>query len=170
MFAGRTARSWGPAPLSGLQLANDAYSYDHLYARLGARRLQLSTVLARLDDDTLAGDTIAHRFFAIHRLSAQVKGVDLALTESVVYGGPARGLDPAYANPLNLFQLSQYNESGNGNVSYGADLSWPTRRGVLGAQLLVDDLQIDTCDSGCNEPASWGATGFLERSDRACPR
>ena len=162
IFAGRTRRSWGPPSLSGLQLGSDPYSYDHLYARLGTRRLQLSTVLARLDDDTLAGDTIAQRHFAIHRLSARVKGVDLALTESVVYGGPARGLDPAYANPLTLFNLSQYNESGDGNVSYGADLSWPTRAGVYGAQLLVDDVQIDTCDSACNEPASWGATLTLD--------
>ena len=162
LFAGRTARSWGPPALSGLQLGSDAYSYDHLYARLGTPRLQLSTILARLDDDTLTNDTIAQRHFAIHRLSARVKGVDLALTESVVYGGRGRGLDPAYANPLNLFNLSQYNESGDGNVSYGADVSWSTRAGIYGAQLLVDDVQIDTCDSACDEPASWGATLTLD--------
>lgn len=162
LFAGRTSRSWGPVPLSGLQLGNDAYSYDHLYARLGARRLTISTLLARLDDDTLAGGTIARRHFAIHRLSARVKGLDLALTESVVYGGPSRGIDPAYANPLNLFNLSQYNEAGDGNVSYGADLSWRTRAGVLGAQLLVDDVQIDRCGAACREPASWGTTLTLE--------
>jgi len=61
---GRVGRSWGPIGFSGLQLGNDAYTYDHLYARLGTDRIHLSTVIARLDNYVLSPGVESSRYFS----------------------------------------------------------------------------------------------------------
>ena len=162
LFFGRVARSWGPTPLDGLQLGAAPYTYDHLHGRLGTERLHLATVVARLDREIVSPDSVAERWMAVHRLAGRLGALELAMSEMMVWGGVARGLEWAYLNPLNFYDLSQYNETGDGNVSFAFDAAWRTRRGTLAAQLLLDDFQIDECDTACNEPASYGATIALE--------
>ena len=162
IFFGRVARTLGPAPLTGLQLGATPYTYDHLHGRLGSHRLHLSTVVARLDREIVSPDSVAERWMAVHRLAGRVGAVELAMSEMMVWGGVARGLEFAYLNPLNFYDLSQYNETGDGNVSFAFDAAWRTRRGTLGAQLLLDDFQIDECDTACDEPPSYGVTVTLE--------
>ena len=164
LFAGRQSRSWGPSPLSGLQLGDAAYSWDHFAGTLGTDRLRFTSVLARLDPYAAGADSGQYeRHLAMHRLQARFGGVEVALAEGVLYGGVGRGTELAYANPLSLYQLAQYNETRDGNVSYTADVAWRTgRAGVLTAQLLVDDLQIDRCSTTCEEPASLGWTMAAE--------
>jgi hypothetical protein len=160
IFLGRQGRNWGPSPLVGLQLGPYAYSYDHVYARLGPERLHLSTAVARLDDDGEGPDpfspTLVQRYLAIHRLAWRWRRLEAAVAEAVLYGGPGRGFELAFANPLNVFMLAQYNEGKGGNVSYGFDLAYRSSRGVYAGQLLYDDFQIDRCDPACNEPPSYG--------------
>ena len=163
LFLGRTARSWGPWPADGLQLGGYAYSWDHVAATLGTDRLRLTTIVARLDRYRAAPDTLFERHLAMHRLAARIGSVEIGVSEAVVYGGAGRGTELAYANPLSLYQLAQYNETEDGNVSYAADVAWRAgRAGVLMAQLLVDDLQVDRCSPGCEEPASLGWTVSAE--------
>lgn len=161
-FVGRTARNLGPWTHPGLQIGGYAYSWDHLQARLGGDRIALSSMVARLEPYRSGGatDTLWYeRHFAMHRLSGRWRDVDLAASEAVVYGGIGRGTELAYANPLTLYQLAQYNETRDGNVNYALDVAWrPGRRGAYAAQLLVDDFQIDRCSPACAEPASWGLT------------
>lgn len=160
IFLGRQPRSWGPWPLDGLQLGPYANSWDHLAATLGTRAVSLTGVVARLDAYAGGGDSGSYeRHLALHRLRVRRGGFELALAEGVIYGGPGRGAELAYVNPLGLYQLAQYNETADGNVSYTADVVWRTRRaGSVAAQLLVDDLQIDRCSPSCAEPASLGLT------------
>ena len=162
LFFGRVARSWGPYPLTGLQLGASPYTYDHLYGRFGNGHLWLSTLVTRLDPDSIAPDSIAQRWLAVHRLAARVGPVEAALSEAMLYGGVGRGLELAYLNPLNGYDLSQYNETNQGNVSFALDVAWRSRRGVLGAQLFLDDFQVDRCDTNCDEPPSYGLTLTLE--------
>lgn len=157
--AGRLARNWGPPQLQGMQLSNYADSYDHVQLRLGVDRLHLTTIAARLDDIRVATDTVAQRYFTIHRLAARWRQLELAASEAVVYGGPARGFQPGLANPVALYDLAQYDEKQSLNASYGLDVALRTSgRGLYSAQLLVDDFQLDRCGAVCTEPASLGGT------------
>ena len=152
--AGRVARSWALPGQLGLTLSNGAYSYDHLYLRLGTDRLHLSSVVARLDDERLnfTTDTMAQRYFTAHRLGATIGALELGISESVVYGGVARGFQPSLSNPVAPLFLAQYSDGDPINVAFGADALWRGGRGtMLGAQIFADDFQIDRCDL-CGEP------------------
>ncbi len=152
--AGRIGRSWALPGQLGLMLSNGAYSYDHLYLRLGTDRLHLSSVMARLDDERLnfTTDTLAQRYFSTHRLGVQLGGVELGVSESVVYGGVGTGFKPSLSNPFSPAFVAQYSDGEKINVAFGADALWRGQSGLmLGAQLFVDDFQIDACDL-CSEP------------------
>ncbi|MCC7053635.1 MAG: hypothetical protein IT355_10230 [Gemmatimonadaceae bacterium] len=151
---GRVGRSWALPGQLGLMLSNGAYSYDHLYVRLGTDRAHLSSVVARLDDERLnfTTDTMAQRYFAAHRLGLQLGRFEFGVSESVLYGGVARGFQPSLSNPAAPVFLAQYSDGDPINVGFGADVLWKSRRGVmLGAQVFADDFQIDRCDL-CGEP------------------
>ena len=153
--AGRVGRSWGLPGQLGLMLSNGAYSYDHLYVRLGGKRVHLASVIARLDDERLnfTTDTLAQRYFTAHRLGANIGAFEFGISESAVHGGVGRSFDPTLANPAAPLFLSQYSDGKAFNVGFGADLLWRGPRGVmLGGQLFADDFQIDRCDL-CGEPA-----------------
>ena len=163
LVTGRVARSWGPAPLDGLQVGSYADSYDHLYFRLGVSGLSLTSIVARLDDMAIGTDSVAQRYFTAHRLGLRWRGLDVAATEAIIYGGPARGFEPALANPASLLNLAQYTDHQSLNVSYGLDVAWRTAgRGLYGAQFLLDDFQVDNCGTNCTEPSSIGLTLLAE--------
>lgn len=156
--AGRVARNLGPATMQGLQIGHNAYTYDHVFARLGSRRFHLVTMVASLDAMHL-GDSVANRYMALHRISGRWGGLEVALSEAMLYGGVGRRFEPGYLNPLNLYQLTQYNEDASGNVSYGIEASWRASGGMsISGQVLIDDFQIDDCTPGCEEPSSYGLT------------
>ena len=164
LAAGRTGRRWAPGGVQGLQVGDYTYSYDHLYARLGGDRVHLSSIVARLDDQRQgSGDSVAQRYFTAHRLAGRFGRFELGLTESIIYGGVDRGFDPALASPTNVYSVSQYAENRTINVLYGADFAWrPRWVGQIGAQFMLDDVQIDDCGRNCNEPPSYGVTVSVE--------
>jgi hypothetical protein len=158
LFFGRQLRNWGPPALDGLLLGSYAYSYDHLYGRLGSDRIALTALVSRLDDLFDDQGESLRRFFVIHRLVFRVGGFEGALTESMVYGGIGESFRLNYLNPLNELQLSQYNERTAGNLALGIDVSSRSRFGVFSAQGLLDDAQVDKCTPRCKEPPSYGFT------------
>ena len=156
--AGRVARNFGPATMQGLQIGHYAYTWDHVFARLGSRRFHLVTMLASLDAMPV-GDEEANRYMAFHRVSGRWGGLEIALSEAMSFGGVGRRFEAGFLNPLNLYQLTQYNEDAHGNVSYGLEAAWRSAGAMrLSAQLLIDDFQIDDCTPNCEEPSSYGLT------------
>jgi hypothetical protein len=156
---GRVARSWGPVGFSGLQLGSDAYTYDHLYSRFGTERIHLSTVIAKLDNYVLSPGVESSRYFSTHRLAFKRGSWEGGLSESFLYSGVGRGLEFSLVNPFNVYALSWRNEKTDGNLSFGGDVAWHSRKiGSYSAQLLIDDIQIDRCDTVCHEPSSYGFT------------
>ncbi|HVF39506.1 MAG TPA: hypothetical protein VM939_06360, partial [Gemmatimonadaceae bacterium] len=155
---GRVARSWGPTSLSGLQLGDDAYTYDHLFARAGTERINVSTVIARLDNYALEPGLELSRYFSIHRLALRRGRFEGALSEAFVYSGVRRGLEFSLVNPFNVYGLSWRNERIDGNLNFGGELSYRSRFGTFAGHVLLDDIQIDECDTVCNEPSSYGVT------------
>ena len=141
-------------------VSNGAYTYDHVYLRIGTDKLHLSSVVARLDDEMVnfATDTMAQRFFTAHRLGGKIGSFEAGISESVIYGGIARGFQLNLSNPVSPVFLSQYSDGDKINVAFGADALWRASNGVmLGGQIYVDDFQIDKC-SLCGEPPGIGVT------------
>ena len=167
---GRVGRNWGPPTLYGLQLGNYAYTYDHLYGRIGTDKLHFSTVFARLDSYQDASGAVSQRYFSIHRLAVRRASWEIALTESYLYSGVGRGLEPAFVNPFNIYALSWRNEAQDGNLGLGGEVAFRSRLGTLAAHVFVDDLQIDRCDPNCQEPSSYAlavaAEGLPLRGDQ----
>ena len=157
---GRVGRSWALPGQLGLTVSNGAYTYDHLNLRIGSDKVHLSTVIARLDDERLnfTTDTLAQRYFTAHRLGFALGSVEAGISESVIYGGVGRGFSPTLANPAAPLFVAQYSDAQTMNVAFGADLLWRARSGVrLGAQVHVDDFQIDRCEL-CGEPPGVAVT------------
>ncbi len=157
---GRVGRSWGLPGQLGLMVSNGAYTYDHAFLRIGTDKLHLSSVIARLDDERLNffTDTLAQRYFTAHRLALKAGNVEAGISESVIYGGVARGFQPNLANPVSPAFLAQYSDGDKINVAFGADALWRARNGVMVAgQIYLDDFQIDKCEL-CGEPPGIGVT------------
>ncbi|HUQ48626.1 MAG TPA: hypothetical protein VM053_10320 [Gemmatimonadaceae bacterium] len=160
---GRLGRNWGPIGFSGLELGDDSYTYDHLYGRVGTDKFHITTVLARLENYVTSPGVESHRYFSVHRLGVHRGRFEAGLSEGYLYTGPNRGLEFSLLNPLNVFGLSWRNERTDGNLNFGADASWRTKTaGTYSAELLLDDIQIDRCDSICHEPSSYGMTFSAE--------
>ncbi len=157
---GRVGRNWGPPTLYGLMLGNYAYTYDHLYARIGTDRIHWSTVITRLDDSTNTAGPAIERYFSIHRLAVQWKNLELAASESYVYAGAGRGFEPSLVNPFNVYALSWRSENQEGNLGLGGEFALRTDRlGTFAGQLFIDDLQIDhSCNPACKQPSSYALT------------
>jgi len=160
LMLGRVGRNWGPPTQYGLMLGNYAYTYDHLYARIGSDRIHWSTVITRLDDSIPATGPAIERYFSIHRLAVKWRNLELAGTESYVYAGAGRGFEPSLVNPLNIYGLSWRNENQEGNFGLGGEIAIRTgNAGVFAGQLFIDDLQIDrSCNPACKQPSSYGLT------------
>ena len=160
---GRVGRSWGPIGMAGLQLGNDSYTYDHLFARIGTEKIHLETVIAKLENYILSPGVESSRYFSTHRLAFKRGAFEGGLSESFLYSGVGRGLEFSLVNPFNVYSLSWRNERTDGNLSFGGDLAWRSRRlGNYSVQVLMDDIQIDRCDSVCREPSSYGFTFTAE--------
>lgn len=160
---GRVSRSWGPIGFSGLQLGSDAYTYDHLYSRFGIEKIHLSTVITRLENYVLSPGVESSRYFSTHRLAFNRGRFEGGLSESFVYSGVGRGMEFSLVNPFNVYALSWRNERTDGNLSFGGDIAYRSGKfGTYSAQVLVDDIQIDRCDSVCREPSAYGFTATAE--------
>ena len=164
LMLGRVGRNWGPPTQYGLMLGNYAYTYDHLYARIGSDRIHWSTVITRLDDSVPTTGPAIERYFSIHRIAVQWRNLELAGTESYVYAGAGRGFEPALVNPLNVYALSWRNEKQEGNLGLGGEFALRTEStGIFSGQVFLDDLQIDrTCNPACKQPSSYGLTFSAE--------
>lgn len=163
LLFGRTDRNWGPALFDGLLLSPSVYARDMLAGTLRIAPLALTSVAERLDDFPNPADSTeapVNRYFFAHRLTVRAsRGVWVAFTEAGVYGGPGRGIEPAFHAPLNLALLSEYNDLLEVNVLLGADLQARLGRGLtLSAGGMLDDIQVDRGTTRDRRPTSYGAT------------
>ena len=161
---GRVGRNWGPPALYGLMLGNYAYTYDHLYVRIGGDHIHWSAVISRLDDSVPPAGPAIERYFSIHRLAVKWRNLELAGSESYLYSGAGRGFEPSLVNPLNVYALSWRNEKEEGNLGLGGEIALRTEsRGIYSGQVFIDDLQIDrSCNPNCKQPSSYALTATAE--------
>lgn len=161
VFLGRMGRNWGTPQMDGLVVGNAAYSYDHLYVKLGVPSLRLSSVITRLDNQVRVRPTAidsANRFFSAHQLAVRLGNFEASVSEAVIYGGRNETLQPAYANPVVPYILTQTLEKIPGNILFGLDLAYRSRFGNFNAQGTLDDVAKDRCGPPCTKPNSYAFT------------
>jgi len=159
LFFGSLDRNWGPPALEGLLVSPSPYSYDHLALSLGTRRVQLQGIVTELNDLNDTAVTPTHRFFVAHRLLWRPSdATTLGFWEGSIAAGPARTLEPWFANILNVGLLVEYDRKIKVNSLLGVDFEARLRGVKLFAQALLDDIQIDRSAASDSEPPSYGVT------------
>src|SRR2546422_3684477 len=160
-------RNRGPTAPEGLSVSPSPYSYDHLALSLGTRRLQVQGIVTELDDRADTSGAPIHRFFVAHRLLWRPSEVTtLGFWEGAIAAGPARTLEPWFANILNVGLLVEYDRNVKVNSLLGVDFESRLHGVKLFAQALLDDIQIDRQAPSDSEPPSYGFTQIGRASCR----
>ncbi len=133
---GRLDRQWGPAGTDGFLRSANPYSLDELSYRFGTDRVFLIGTIAGPTD--FGADTA--RYVSMHRLEFRPSDrLVLAVSESVVYGGPGGRFQFALANPVSIWQIALDDAEIPHNKLGQADVWWQASRGVvLTGSLLAD--------------------------------
>jgi hypothetical protein len=162
MSFGRGWASWLGEGTESLALSANGPLMDRLELGMRWRVAEVRAIAGTVNDVTLtvAEDSLAdgtpntrfRRWLYGHVLTIKpTPGLELTLGETVLASRTTRGFDLAYANPLMAYIITQ-NDTGrvgsdtrdNLVVFGGARMS--VGRGHLGAELTVDDVQIDKAD------------------------
>ena len=145
---GRLDRQWGPAGTDGFLRSANPYSEDELSYRFGTDRVFLIGSIAGPSD--FGADTA--RYVSMHRLEVRPSDrLVLAVSESVVYGGPGGRFQFALANPVSIWQIALDDAETPHNKLGQADVWWRASRGiVLTGSLLADatNLEGSCCQMG----------------------
>jgi hypothetical protein len=131
---GRDYLGWGARRGEELLVSDSGLSLDALQLRLRLGRFRLSSAAAQLSAER-------DRFYAAHRLEAEIGPVQLGVHEAVVYRSPHP--DATYLFPISFYYGNQFNERADDNVLLGGDLEWAGPWGLLDGELLVDDFIYD---------------------------
>lgn len=111
--------------------------------------------------------TDQQRYISAHSLSFRpLRGLSFSLREAVIYGGPGRRFEPAYAVPLLWYHGYQLNSGIDDNtfVSLGFDYRHAGKLWAYG-EVLIDDFQIEKETRGDYEPDQIGFLIGVETFD-----
>lgn len=163
---GRDFLQWGQGHDASLLISDYARPLDQFYAGLKLKHLRLQYVAARLNPMALPDSLqsfyrreFADRYFSAVRLEwlPTPSLLKLAVTQTVLYGGPERGFEWYYLNPLTIFHGEQLNEERKGNTALAFDAVLRPAKGVeFYGQLLLDDHQIEDTRNDDREPTEYG--------------
>jgi hypothetical protein len=176
LLVGRDHLRWGPGREDVLLLSDQIPPFDmiRMEGKVGACKLVwFATVLDQTYVPPVWGDFRAdhgfwaNRYLSGHRLDVKLKGgVEMGVSEVVVYGGENRLPELYYLNPLLPYYGEQFNRNTDDNLLWSLDFSLSTfKNKELYAELLIDDFQYDFKSEpnqtgfqlGLNfaEPAGW---------------
>jgi hypothetical protein len=144
LIYGEGDQNWGPVGLPGIGLSDYGYPHPRFGLEIGTGRFRLSAQAATLADQTDTAGRAVHRYFFAHRIDARLsRRFNLGLWETVVLGGPERGFDARYRNPVSLLLLAnEYGLGDRGNLLLGVDVAWKLgQRTTLQGQFALDDFQ-----------------------------
>ncbi len=154
LLVGRQTLKWGPSPKVSLLLGDNPPPFDQIQLGFNVGAIRFLSLSAPLD--CLEG---ARRYLSAHRIEVRPKrGLDIGLSEVVVYGGERRHLELYYLNPLTIYYAEQFNRRRDDNILLGGDFSWYLPWGRIYGELLVDDFQYDFY----SEPHELGVCGGVD--------
>jgi len=115
------------------------FNYENIFAELTARR-SISGV------DSL----YPKKYLAFHHLSFDVTdNFNIGVFESEVSGGPGRGLELQYLNPIIFYRAIEQNVGSTDNALLGLDFKWNIKhRGQLYGQLVLDEFKLSEVRAG----------------------
>ncbi|MGH7493262.1 MAG: capsule assembly Wzi family protein [bacterium] len=163
---GRDFLRWGRGYDATLLVSDASRPLDQFYAGVSLKHLRFYYVAAKLNPTALEDSLrafyrrdFAERYFSAVRVEwlPDPELLKLAVTQMVLYGGPDRGFEWYYLNPLALFHGEQVNEARKGNTSLAFD--WvlrPRDRMELYGQFFLDDHQIEQTRIDDREPTEFG--------------
>jgi len=151
LLLGRDHIQWGPGNRDVLLLSGQIPPFNMIKAESKFGSFKLIWFATVLDQIYIPPELYrisgywAKRYLSGHRLNLKLKaGLEMGLSEMVLYGGNNRNLEPYYINPLLPYYGEQYNRDIDDNVLWSWDLSitWFKNKEFY-FELLVDDFQYD---------------------------
>jgi hypothetical protein len=113
------------------------FNYQNLFAELTAQRENADQVFPK-------------KYLALHHLSFDVtNNFNIGVFESEVMGGPGRGLEIQYLNPIIFYRAIEQQVGSADNALLGLDFKWNIKhRAQLYGQLVLDELKVKEVLSG----------------------
>lgn len=117
------------------------FNYQNIFAELTARRS-----ISGLDS------LFPKKYLALHHLSLDITdNFNIGVFESEVSGGPGRGLEIQYLNPVIFYRAIEQQVGSTDNALLGFDFKWNIKhRAQLYGQLVLDEFKLKEvlADSG----------------------
>ncbi len=113
------------------------FNYQNLFAELNAQRENADQVFPK-------------KYLALHHLSLDVtKNFNIGVFESEVSGGPGRGLEIQYLNPIIFYRAIEQQVGSADNALLGLDFKWNIKhRAQLYGQLVLDEFKVKEVFAG----------------------
>lgn len=123
------------------------YSSPYFFFKLNVRVWQLNyqTVFAQLTaGGKNAGQPSPKKYLAMHHLSLDIgPGFNVGLFESIVQGGPNRGVELQYLNPVIFYKAIEQQIGSADKALLGADFRWNiAHRGQVYGQLIINEFRL----------------------------
>jgi hypothetical protein len=156
LFAGRMLQNYGLNNESGLLISSNPFSYDQIGLQFTTRLLKFSSFFARLEDiygydirDSVTTPYWNKRYMSVHRLEFSIsQKLNLAISESVIFGGKSQQILFQYLNPINIYYISKISdrkgyEESNANVLMSLEMLYkPVNKITIFTQFLIDDMDF----------------------------
>ncbi len=170
LLVGRERLAWGHKSSGQLILSQHAFPLDMIKIQGGWGIFQGTAFFSFLDPLLVKDSSqtmYVKRYLSGHRVSFDVFSVaQLGFSETVLYGGRDRFVEPYYVIPLFWYHGAQLNQGRDDNTFFSVDLNLRPKRGMLlYAELLIDDLQIEKKDQKDQEPDELGYSGGFSLVD-----
>jgi len=115
------------------------FNYQNIFAELTARRSVSG-----------ADSLYPKKYLALHHLSFDVtNNFNIGVFESEVSGGPGRGLELQYLNPVIFYRAIEQQVGSTDNALLGLDFKWNIKhRAQLYGQLVLDEFKLSEIRAG----------------------
>jgi hypothetical protein len=167
VLLGREGIAWGQRSTGELILSSNSHPLDMARIQGGWGIFEATAFfafLSALDSQNSSGEAVhINRYLSGHRISLNLfSKVQMGFSETIVYGGENRQVEPYYLNPLLWYHASQLNENEDDNTFFALDFNLrPKKDLVVYGEFLIDDLQIEKKSQADYEPNELGyAAGF----------
>ena len=147
VIIGRDFIRWGVGEEHFPILSGETPSFDMIYFNWTGRKYInfafFTSVLEPVFEDSVA----YNRYISGHKIKFSNSKFSLYFTESVLYGGEDRQIEPYYLNPFMIYYATQWNNNYDDNVLWDIELCYnlKTLDKVYGG-LFIDDFQYNKTD------------------------